>query len=171
MYLKNPSNNLIFLIVFQILFVVYSPSLSLPAPNKSPNIVLFLTDDQDSELGGLTPLSKSKSWISDKGVKFDNSFVTVPVCCPSRSSILTGLYQPHSKVVNNSLEGNCWGSEWRENGEQKTFATSLKANGYETFYAGKYLNTYCRSLNGERKQDLAVPAGWDHWAGLCGNSK
>ena len=138
---------------------------------KPPNIVLFLTDDQDSELGGMEPLPKARSWIAENGVTFENSFVSTPVCCPSRSSILTGLYQPNSRVVNNSLEGNCWGTEWRENGEQKTFATSLKANGYTTFYAGKYLNTYCRSLDNERKQDYAVPAGWDHWAGLCGNSK
>ena len=154
--LKRPSILFIFLVI---LFVFYFPSLSLPAPNKSPNIVLFLIDDQDSEQGGLTPLSKSKSWISDKGLKFDNPFAIVPVCCPSRSSILTGRYQPLSKVINNILEGNCRGTECRENGEKKTFATSLKVNGYTTFYAGKYINTYCRSLDNERKQDCAVPAG------------
>ena len=110
-----------FLGLLQVSLVIRCSSLSITSPStKQPNIVFFLTDDQDSELGGLSPMSKAKSWIAEKGVKFDNSFVTVPVCCPSRSSILTGLYQPHTTVVNNSLGGNCWGSDFRETHEKKT---------------------------------------------------
>ena len=157
--------------VLQVVFIRENSALSHGTQNKQPNIVFFLTDDQDSELGGLEPLSKAKSWIAEKGVKFDNAFVTVPVCCPSRSSILSGLYQPNSGVRNNSLEGNCWGTEWRETHEKKTFATVLKASGYTTYYAGKYLNCYCQSGSGGGAHDLSVPPGWDHWAGLCGNSK
>jgi len=157
--------------VLQVSFISQCSAVSLSAQNKQPNIVFFLTDDQDSELGGLEPLSKAKSWITEKGVKFDNAFVTVPVCCPSRSSILSGLYQPNSQVVNNSLEGNCWGTEWRETHEKKTFATVLKASGYTTYYAGKYLNCYCNRECGGGAHDLSVPPGWDNWAGLCGNSK
>ena len=134
---------------------------------KPPNIVLFLTDDQDSELGGMEPLSKARSWIAEQGVTFENSFVSTPVCCPSRSSILTGLYQPHTKVVNNTVEGNCWGSEWRATSEKQSFAAILKStSNYTTFYAGKYLNRY-----GDHGNDLAVPLGWDYWAGLVGNSR
>ena len=51
---------------------------------KPPNIVMFLTDDLDNQLGGLTPLTKTKEWIGDKGANFNNAFVVVPVCCPSR---------------------------------------------------------------------------------------
>ena len=159
--------------VLQANFISQCLAISLSTRKNQPNIVFFLTDDQDSELGGLTPMLKAKSWIAEKGVTFDNAFAAVPVCCPSRSSILSGLYQPHSKVVNNSLEGNCWGTEWRETHEKKTFATVLKASGYDTYYAGKYLNNYCSTISdlGEEAKDLSVPSGWDHWAGLCGNSK
>jgi hypothetical protein len=157
--------------LIQLNFIRHCSSLSLSGPNKQPNIVFFLTDDQDSELGGMDPLLKAKKWITEKGVKFDNAFVTVPVCCPSRSSILSGLYQPNSGVVNNSLVGNCWGTEWRETTEKKTFAALLKASGYTTYYAGKYLNCYCQGAAGGDAQDLSVPSGWDNWAGLCGNSK
>ena len=66
---------------------------------KAPNIVLFLTDDLDCELGGVTPLAKTKQWVGDEGVTFDNAFVVVPICCPSRSSILTGLYQASVKCT------------------------------------------------------------------------
>ena len=51
---------------------------------KPPNIVMFLTDDLDNQLGGVTPLTKTKKWIGDKGANFNNAFVVVPVCCPSR---------------------------------------------------------------------------------------
>ena len=128
---------------------------------NQPNIVVFLTDHQDSELGGMEPMVKTKSWIGENGVTFENSFVSTPMSCPSLSSLLTGLYQHHTKVFNNHPDGNCWGSNWREAIEKETFAAILKQNSnYTTFYAGKYLNGYGKDF------DLSVPPGWDHWAGI-----
>jgi len=131
------------------------------------NIVLFMTDDLDSELGGMTPLAKTRKWIGEEGVTFTNSFVNTPVCCPSRSSILTGIYQHNTQVLNNSVEGNCYGSLWRSETEKSTFGAILQQEaGYQTFYAGKYLNKYGHGHKGHR-----APPGWDWWAGLLGNSR
>ena len=141
--------------------------------NKPPNIVLFLTDDQDSELGGMDPMKKTKSWIGEKGMTFENSFVSTPSCCPSRASILTGLYQQNTHVTGSTLSDNCWGSEWREILEKQTFATFLKStSNYTTFYAGKYLNQYSKATgtDGIVTYDYSVPPGWDSWAGLCNGS-
>lgn len=66
-------------------------------------------------------------------------FVTTPICCPSRSSILTGLYTHNHKAFNNSYEGGCAGETWR-NLEKQTFGAYLHDSNYKTFYAGKYLN-------------------------------
>ena len=140
---------------------------------KPPNIVLFLTDDQDSELGGMEPMTKTKSWIGERGMTLENSFVSTPSCCPSRASILTGLYQQNTHVTGNRLEDNCWGSQWRETSEKETFATLLKStSNYTTFYAGKYLNQYSRATDtdGQVTYDYSVPPGWDSWAGLCNDS-
>ena len=52
----------------------------------TPNIVFFFMDDMDIELGGDLPLDKTRQWISDVGVSFANSFVNIPICCPSRYS-------------------------------------------------------------------------------------
>ena len=64
------------------------------------------------------------------------------------------------------LSGNCYGNRWTaENGleSRSTFAAIIHEEaGYETFYAGKYLNNY---------HGKAVPNGWDHWYGLIGNSR
>ena len=86
--------------------------LTLGLANAAPNIVMFLTDDQDLVLNGLEPMPKTREWFSG-GQIFENAFVSTPVCCPSRSSLLTGRYQHNTKVVNNSVAGNCYGEEWR----------------------------------------------------------
>lgn len=68
-------------------------------------------------------------------------FVASPLCCPSRASILTGKYPHNHHVINNTLEGNCSSKEWQKSEEAHTFPALLKsAAGYQTFFAGKYLN-------------------------------
>lgn len=68
-------------------------------------------------------------------------FVNTPICCPSRSSILTGKYPHNIGVFNNSLAGNCSSEYWQKHHEPHSIAAILKhkAN-YTTFYGGKYLN-------------------------------
>ncbi|KAK6635375.1 hypothetical protein RUM44_000626 [Polyplax serrata] len=132
-----------------------------------PNFLIILTDDQDVTLSGLTPLNKTRKLIGEEGSLFTNAFVTTPVCCPSRSSILTGLYQHSHGTVNNSLAGNCSSKRWQESHEPHTFAAQLHRAGYRTFYGGKYLNKYGYKSSGGVEH---VPHGWDWWIGLVGNS-
>ena len=86
-------------------------AVAFQGSNGSSNIVMFLTDDQDLVLNGLEPMPKTRKWFAD-GQNFANAFVSTPVCCPSRSSLLTGRYQHNTNVVNNSRLGNCYGDEW-----------------------------------------------------------
>ena len=68
-------------------------------------------------------------------------FVASPLCCPSRASILTGKYPHNHHVINNTLEGNCSSVGWQKSQEPNTFPVLLKHYmGYQTFFAGKYLN-------------------------------
>ena len=157
------------ILVVNTVFISQSSSLSIGSSSKPPNILFFLTDDQE-EFGSLEPMSKARHWIAEQGVTFENAFVTVPLCCASRSSILTGLYQHNTKVFNNSIDGNCYGSQWRNHMEKNTYATALKSNGYTTYYAGQYLPCYCSVENELIYDDLSVPPGWDNWAALCGRS-
>ncbi len=135
--------------------------------SSKPNILLFMLDDVDSELGGDSPLAKTRGWIHDEGVTFLNAFVSTPVCCPSRASFLTGLYQHNHGVRNNSVAGDCSGDGWRGGRERETFAARLSEAGYATFYAGKYLNQYGTEEGGGMGH---VPPGWDSFVGLKGNS-
>ncbi|XP_066495449.1 N-acetylglucosamine-6-sulfatase-like [Tiliqua scincoides] len=133
-----------------------------------PNIVLILTDDQDLVIGGMNPMKKTKALIGSSGASFTNAFAVTPLCCPSRSSILTGMY-PHNHLVrNNSLEGNCSSLLWQKFQEPFAFPVYLQKQGYQTFYAGKYLNQYGHPKAGGVEH---IPMGWTHWQGLVGNSK
>lgn len=67
-------------------------------------------------------------------------FTVTPLCCPSRSSILTGQYPHNHGVRNNSLSGNCSSPQWQKGPESQAFPVFLSKLEYQTFFAGKYLN-------------------------------
>ncbi|XP_058463917.1 N-acetylglucosamine-6-sulfatase-like isoform X1 [Malaya genurostris] len=130
--------------------------------NILPNIVLILTDDQDVILKGLNPMVQTQQLIANQGATFINAFTSSPICCPSRSALLSGQYAHNIKTYNNSNSGGCYGNYWQEKVESATFPVLLQNNGYQTFYAGKYLNEYYSEK---------IPTGWNEWFGLHGNSK
>uniref|UniRef100_A0A3B4AWF5 N-acetylglucosamine-6-sulfatase n=1 Tax=Periophthalmus magnuspinnatus TaxID=409849 RepID=A0A3B4AWF5_9GOBI len=135
--------------------------------DKLSNVVLILADDQDVTLGGMNPMLQTKALIGEAGATFVNSFTVTPLCCPSRSSILTGQYPHNHAVRNNSLSGNCSSELWQKGPESVAFPIYLNKQKYQTFFAGKYLNQY-----GKKVGDVAhVPPGWDQWHALVGNSQ
>merc|ERR1712110_995918 len=104
-------------------------------------------------------MPKTKSLLGDAGMTFKNMFVSTPVCCPSRSSILTGKYIHNHRATNNSIAGNCSSVAWQQGPEKEAFPVYLKKSGYNTFFAGKYLNQYGRYGIGASH----IPPGWDDW--------
>ena len=144
------------------------------AANQKTNILVLLTDDQDVLLGSFDtakymPIVHER--LQQKGITFEKGgLVHVPICCPSRSSLLTGKYLHHGSLAkNNSFEGDCYSKDWKLYEEDHhTLAVHAQAAGYTTLYAGKYLNRY--GHNQTNLQD-SIPKGWDYWLGLEGNSR
>lgn len=71
----------------------------------------------------------------------------------------------NTKVYDNS----CGGTDFINGPEKLSLATYLKEAGYNTNYAGKYLNTYGDANVGGLSR---IPPGWTEWGPtLHGNSK
>ncbi len=129
---------------------------TLPAQSaERPNIVLIVTDDQESR--SLRRMPKTRALFEQEGASFTNFIVSTPGCCPSRSSILRGQYTRNHGVL--FSDGPNGGHEtFRDLGhERSTLATWLHERGYRTALVGKYLNGYGED-GGTR-----VPRGWDEW--------
>ena len=82
--------------------------ISLP---MGDTVVVVLVDDVDDMLTPLEKVMPSVHSLKQQGVTFTNSFVTTPVCCPSRSSIFSGRYQHNNRCFRNSIKGGC-SSPW-----------------------------------------------------------
>jgi N-acetylglucosamine-6-sulfatase len=127
--------------------------------DRRPNIVFVITDDQDANTLNYMPNLQAK--LVSRGVTFRNSFVTDPLCCPSRATILRGQYvHNHGVETNTRPEGGEY--RFRQLGrDRSTVATWLQDSGYRTALIGKYLNAY---------KDTYIPPGWDRWFATIGQA-
>lgn len=104
-----------------------------------PNIVFILTDDMREDdmkrVGRLARLARS-------GTTFENAFVTNALCCPSRSSILTGQYPHNHQVFSNHPPLGGWKKFKSAGNARSNLPTWLDSAGYRTGLFGKYLNGY-----------------------------
>ena len=98
--------------------------------DAKPNIILILADDLDIALGSPNIMKRTQRLLKEGGTEFVNTFVTSSICCPSRSSILTGKYSHNHKI--NSNAGECAAYSWQAGPERFSYGKLLQDAGYTT---------------------------------------
>jgi arylsulfatase A-like enzyme len=126
------------------------------ASNPRPNILVILTDDQRAE-GTLTQetMPKTVNRLQKPGVDFRNAFVTTPLCCPSRASIMTGQY-----THNHEVTGAVFGENMRFDSSLQAYLQQHDEHPYRTGLFGKFLNNW--NLDKD-------PEYWDDWSIMNGD--
>ena len=143
---------------FALLIFAFAINLNAESAVERSNIILILTDDLDARMIEYMP--NPKALLVDQGISFDNFFVDVPNCCPSRSSTLRGQFAHNTGVTTNKAPNGGF-SKFKDSGlEKSTVATWLQKAGYRTVLIGKYLNEYPAGNRGY------VPPGWNEWYAL-----
>ena len=115
--------------------------------DERPNFLIIVTDDQRFDTMEYMP--NTQQTIFDAGVTFSHGYITTPFCCPSRASILTGLYAHNHYVLENT-----------DKLRLPTLVVDLQKNGYYTGLVGKYLNSW----DGEARPEF------DYWVSFFGGT-
>src|SRR6476620_3814534 len=77
------------------------------AGNRKPNLILFLPDQQRADTlacyGGVKVHAPNLNKLASESVIFERTYVTHPVCTPSRSSLMTGTWPHINGCTHNSV--------------------------------------------------------------------
>lgn len=132
---------------------------------KRPNIVLIMADDMGySDLGcyGSEISTPNLDRLAAGGMRF-TQFYNAARCCPTRASLLTGLY-PHQAGVGHMVDDRGHPSyQGYLNDRCVTIAEVLKMAGYSTLMSGKW-------HVGEQRPHWPVDRGFDKYYGLIGGA-
>ncbi len=125
--------------------------------NTAWDVVVILTDDQPT--GTLPEMPNVTRLLAGRGVDYTNAIVPTSLCCPSRTSLLTGQLATRTGIYSNESDTGYGGYPAVKAAglENDTIATALDRAGYNTAYFGKYLNEYGPLYDG------VAPPGWDTW--------
>lgn len=151
-------------LLLSLLYIVFQPIVH--AQKTRPNVIIILVDDMgfsDIGLFGSEIKTPNIDLLGKKGAVFTH-FYNAGRCCPSRASLLTGMY-PHQAgmggmVITGDYDRTKTGSyQGFLNVNTPTIAEELRKNGYATYMTGKW-------HVGEKKPDWPNQRGFDHFYGL-----
>lgn len=137
-----------FIVILSLVASTLGACQALPRINDTrPNFLIIVTDDQRYDTMEYMP--NTQELIFDQGVTFSKGYITTPFCCPSRASILTGMY-----AHNHGVQVNEDPLEFR------TMVEDIHRNGYYTGLVGKYLNSWKGDMRPE----------YDFWVSFWGGT-
>ena len=123
-------NRLIYYIL--LIFLLSFNSFFSQQESKTPNIVFYLSDDQDlldyGVYGNPNVQTSNADLLASEGMKFSNFYTGQAICAPSRSQIFTGMYP---------VKNGCMANHIGVKPDIKSITSLLKESGYEVVLAGK----------------------------------
>jgi N-acetylglucosamine-6-sulfatase len=123
-----------------------------------PNFVVVMADDLT--VGEMPAMQQTLQRVGGAGVTFDRFYDSYPLCCPSRTTFLTGQYSHNHGVLGN---GTPIGGYYALR-KPDTLGVWLQAAGYHTIHIGKFLNRY------GLRDPTEIPSGWSEWYGALQSS-
>ncbi len=125
---------MLWLMVGLVLVAANREGFAAEAPVR-PNILFLFADDQaQTALGAAgnphihTP---HLDQLAQRGIMFDNAFVTTAICCTNRASILTGQHMFRHRIPD-------FKTPLTEAAFDQTYPALLRQAGYRTGFMGKY---------------------------------
>lgn len=161
----------IYLSAASLLLLLTAGFTPLHAESSSrPNIVVILADDMGfSDIGcyGSEIKTPALDTLAESGLRF-TQFYNTARCCPTRASLLTGLY-PHQAGIGHMVTGNYDPNQYpgyhqNLNDRCQTIAEVLKPAGYATYMTGKW--HVCHDMQpGGPKHTWPLQRGFDQFYG------
>jgi arylsulfatase A-like enzyme len=147
-------------------FVLLTSFCLFAASNKRPNIMIILSDDMGfSDLGcyGGEIQTPNLDRLAANGIRF-TQFYNNARCCPSRASLLTGLYPHEAGVGHMTSDQGYDGYRGQLNRQCVTIPEVLGPSGYRTYMCGKY--HVCRNIKQDGdKTDWPIQRGFEKFYG------
>lgn len=120
-------------------------------PGDKPNLLFLWTDEQRADTMAAYGNARFKvpamNQLAAGSIVFDRAYVSQPVCTPSRSTVMTGLW-PH--------QNGCGSNNVPLPAEMKTFPELLNDPAYRTGYMGKW----------HLGDEIFAQHGFEEWVGM-----
>ena len=141
-------------------------TLSSAASAPRPNIIVIMSDDMGySDIGCYG--SEIETPVLDKlaanGLRY-TQFYNTARCCPTRASLLSGLYAHQAGIGQMTSDGGQDGYRGDLSRNAVTLAECLKTSGYRTYMSGKWHVTKQLKPNGD-KSNWPRQRGFDRFYG------
>ncbi len=160
---------LMILALSPLLMSLRTPAVPVAVPRAArPNIIVIMSDDMGySDLGcyGGEMKTPNLDALAKNGVRF-TQFYNTARCCPTRASLLTGLY-PHQAGIGHMVEDRGHDGYRGDLNEQcVTMAEALRPAGYATYAVGKWHVTKAVNPKTEAdKHNWPLQRGFDKFYG------
>lgn len=147
-------------------FLVQTQSLAQQA--KRPNIILIMSDDMGySDIGcyGSEIQTPNLDQLANEGLRY-TQFYNGARCCPTRASLLTGLYAHQAGLGwMTAVDHDLPGYDGELNQQSVTLAQVLKSAGYATYMTGKW-HVAKNKLDDGPKHNWPLQRGFDKYYGI-----